>query len=303
MGSPFQLTGIHHVTAMASDPQANINFYEGVLGLRLVKVTINYDDPSMVHLYYANGNAEVGSTLTFFPIPGMRQGVSGRGAARSLTYSVPTGTVPAWQDYLASEGVATLLNEAGEVVLRDPDGMEVRLRPSAEAPDLYSGGRRPLELAPQRIVGVELHSFKPAETQRFLTGLGATEDLVLADGAQVSLVPASNQTSLNPGAGTFHHVAFTSSQSIEDTHAAIIETGRHISPIMERDYFRSIYFREPGAVLFEVATLEPGFTFDEPLEALGTSVRIPDWLTLGRESVKNSLPELHHFDGNMILLG
>lgn len=295
---PFQLTGIHHVTAMASDPQANINFYEGVLGLRLVKVTVNYDDPSMVHTYFGNAAAEIGSTITFFPIPGLPRGRSGRGAAHSLTYSVPSGTLPAWQVYLATHSVAAHMLANGDLAFTDPDGLNLRLRESVSSVTLYEGGSRPRELALQRIVEIELDSFKPDETQRFLERMGGR----LSDGAAVTLVERDEIVNHHPGAGTFHHVAFTSSASIEATHAAVEESGRHISPILNRDYFRSIYFREPGAVLFEVATPDPGFGFDEPMDALGTSIRIPEWLGTNRDLVRKNLPKLHHWDGNVISL-
>ncbi|GAA1442494.1 ring-cleaving dioxygenase [Nocardiopsis tropica] len=306
--------GIHHVTAIASDPQANADFYLNALGMRLVKRTVNFDAPETYHLYYGDRAGNPGTIMTFFPWPDAPRGRIGAGQATTTTLSVPEGSLGWWAEHLASLGVhATRPAERGEedvLVLRDPDGLAIELAASADAHDTdpWDGGAVPPEHAVRGIravtlteqdvegtvemlsgqLGFRLES-EDGDRLRFRTGgsgdgVGTIVDVLAAPGAERGLVAA----------GTVHHVAYRApdGDAQEAWRWTLENDGVGVTEIRDRTYFTSIYFREPGGVLLEIATDGPGFDYDEPLLALGRELRLPPWLEPDREEIARRLPAL-----------
>jgi len=306
------LLGIHHVTAIAGDPQSNIDFYTGVLGLRLVKQTINFDDPQTYHFYYGDGVGRPGTILTFFPIPSAAPGRLGAGQAAVTALCVPTGSLAFWQERLAARGVAVTGPEErfGEEVLSftDPDGLLLELV-TAATPDSRPGWARggvPGESAIRGIHSVTLWeaAFEPTvshltadlgfreasrngERVRYATGSGAP-------GAQVDVVSRPHLPRGVVAAGSVHHVAWRTPDAATQFNwqQQLFGLGRHVTPVQDRMYFRSIYFREPGGVLFEIATDSPGFAVDQPVERLGTALMLPPWLEPSRQQIEAALPPI-----------
>jgi glyoxalase family protein len=282
----MQLEGIHHITAITGDAPRNVDFYARVLGMRLVKKTVNQDDPSVYHLFYADELGSAGADLTFFEYPGAIPGRPGAGMVhRIVTRVASPAALDFWEERLAGEGVAT--ERAGDSLgFADPEGMAHQLvvvdRP--DAPLVARHREIPPELALQGFEAVRASSMRPDSTQRVLEeGLNFTSagDSVWeargeSRGGLYALDPLPDGRRGVPGAGTVHHVAFAS--TYED-HEAWGERVRGLgltpTPVIDRFYFRSIYFREPGGVLIEIATLGPGFTSDEPLLSLGEHLSLP----------------------------
>ncbi len=310
--SSLTITGIHHVTAIASDPQRNLDFYTEALGLRLVKLTVNFDDPGTYHFYFGNNEGSPGSILTFFPWPGIRRGSVGNGQVSATAFAVPAESLDFWRTRLRDSG--TPVEEAGErfgePVLRcaDPDGMPFELIGSADAsPErAWPGGSVPLEHAiggfhsatlseegyektssllrntmGLRLVGHETNRF------RYVAGMGGSGTIV-----DVLCAPDRRHGSL--GAGTVHHIAWRTpdDRQQKEWRSGLVAAGYNVSPIMDRSYFHSIYFREPGGVLFEIATDPPGFATDEPIEMLGQRLMLPPWVESERPLVEKALPRL-----------
>jgi len=308
------LAGIHHVTAIAGDPQANADFYTGVLGLRLVKKTVNYDDPGTYHLYYGDELGRPGTLLTFFPWPHARRGRTGAGQATVTSFSVPAGSLGYWSERLRRSG--TTHDDPGrrgedEEVLRllDPDGLELELvahaGPAAGNP--WEGGPVPVEHAIGGLFAVTVVEWNADRTADLLTGtLGfrlesqSGSRLRFAVGSpgglatRLDLLAEPTAERGHVAAGTVHHVAFRVAGDREQQawHRDLIAAGHHVSPIMDRQYFHSIYFREPGGVLFEIATDPPGMTADESAADLGTGIRLPSWLEPARARIEPALPPL-----------
>jgi glyoxalase family protein len=306
------IAGIHHVTALAGDPQANVDFYTRVLGLRLVKRTVNYDDPGTYHLYYGDEVGHPGTLLTFFPWPMARRGRPGAGQATVTSFAVPDGSLGFWSDRLdalgvASEGIRRRLDEE-VLTLLDPDGLKLELVGSDAEPgtEPWREGPVPGEHAVRSFAGVTLTEWNPAVTANLLTGtLGFRqvaeegERLCFATGAggpaaRVDLLaaPAAERGAIS--AGSVHHVAWRAADGAEQLawRAHVEAAGLYVTPVLDRQYFTSIYFREPGGVLFEIATDPPGFTTDESVEALGTGLKLPPWLEPNRQSIEAQLPPL-----------
>ncbi len=307
------LLGLHHVTAIASDPRVNLAFYTEVLGQRLVKKTVNFDDPNTYHLYYGNEAGEPGSILTFFPWPGARRGSGGAGQATLTSYAIPHGSASYWYDRLRRQHVpvdepAERFGEAS-LVLVDPDGMRLELVEANEADALPAWPGSPSAPVDERHAirgfrGVTLSESQRAGTRRFLSEvLGFEEQAsegkttryrVGADPLGHLLDVSATEDHGRPGAGTVHHVAFRiqNDESELDWHSFLTRQGQHVSPVMDRQYFHSIYFREPGGVLFEIATDPPGFAVDEPLESLGEELKLPAGLEPHRRQIEAALPTL-----------
>ena len=306
------IEGIHHVTAMASDPQANVDFYTGVLGLRLVKRTVNFDDPGTYHLYYGDEVGHPGTILTFFPWPGARRGVQGAGQATVTSFSVPEGSLGYWTERLSRLGVdfqepRPRFDEEVLTVL-DPDGLRLELVARAEADDRapWLGGGVPAEHAIRGFEGVTLTEWNAQVTEEVLAGtLGFRRVAEAGDrirfevgaggpGTRVDVLAAPSAVRGHVSAGTVHHVAWRSADEPDQLawREAISETGLYVTPVLDRQYFRSIYFREPGGVLFEIATDPPGFTRDETAETLGTALKLPPWLEPSRERIQAALPPI-----------
>jgi glyoxalase family protein len=290
------IVGLHHVTAIASDPQRNLDFYTGVLGLRFVKKTINFDDPGTYHFYFGDDLGTPGTILTFFPWPNASRGVVGAGEVTHTAFSIPPGSIAYWEQRLAAAKVRFERTESrlGATVLtfKDPDGMGIELVGHAETAELKAPrfADVPPEHAVRGFFGVTMLQRNEQGTEAALAILGFR--LVAEEGNRLRFSAAGDALGNHldivvdpkagrgrPGAGTVHHIAFRSAD-YEDQKQWLATIGQYLSssPIMERDYFRSIYFREPGGVLFELATDIPGFTADEPLESLGEQLCVPDWL-------------------------
>jgi len=303
--------GIHHVTAIAGDPQRNVDFYTTVLGLRLVKQTVNFDAPHVWHLYYGDEHGSPSSILTFFPWPGVSQGRDGAGMTSATSFSVPTESLGFWVPHLAGLGVEAdrTTDSSGQDVieLRDHDGMRLQL--VGTVGDGRSGwdghGNIPAEHAVRGLHSVELSETVIDPTASMLEGLlgmdfhgeasGRANFSMGAgsSGAKVEIVGGVREPGFQAG-GTVHHVAFSAPNlaTMETWQAELRERGVAVTEIMDRQYFKSIYFREPGGVLFEIATDEPGFATDEPLLELGRKLKLPPWLEPSREQIQHSLPEI-----------
>ena len=311
--------GLHHVTAICSDVQANLDFYTGGLGLRLVKVTVNFDDPSSYHFYYGDALGRPGTILTFFVWPGARRGRHGSGSVVATAFGVPAGSSDWWKSHLDRRGISwdALPPRAGAPVLRfeDPDGLVLEIIESVAPAEVqpWGGAAVPAAVALRGVHSVTLGVRDPPPTGAVLTGAMGYQDLeppapheperirVAAgqSGAQpgqiVDIVPATGFPPAGVGAGVVHHVAFGVENDATQLryHEALIGRGFHVSPVMDRVYFHSIYFREPGGVLFELATDPPGFTLDEPEATLGTSLRLPPWLEKDRAPIEASIPRIN----------
>lgn len=278
----MRLHGVHHVTAITADGPANAAFYAGVLGLRLVKKTVNFDDPGAYHLYYGDDLGRPGTALTFFEYPGARLGRTGEGMVTRIDWSVPgDDALDWWERRLA--GAATTERGAAHLDVWDHEGLVTRLVAVPESATLPHAGAPhvPAEAALRRMLGVQAQARDPEASADALAALGFERDggvwRTEADGraGTYELVPADGAIAVG-GAGTTHHVAWAST---DDDHPRWLEraaaAGLHATPIVDRDYFRSIYFREPSGVLLELATDGPGFAIDEPADALGLSLRLP----------------------------
>ncbi|HSR31553.1 MAG TPA: ring-cleaving dioxygenase [Anaerolineae bacterium] len=307
-----QIPGIHHVTAIASDPQQNVDFYTNILGLRLVKLTVNFDDPGTYHLYYGDGIGHPGTILTFFPWPDARRGRRGTGQVAVTSFAVPEGTLDYWEARLKSHDITVGQRqhrfEEEVLAFMDPDWMQLELvaHSGAEMHSLWEGGPVPTEYAIRGFQGVTLWERDPEPTAALLTGtLGfhpVAEDgsrfryraASQGPGAFVDLLHLPQGEWGLSGAGTVHHVAWRTPNDAEQLawRQELSELGLRTTPVMDRQYFRSIYFREPGGVLFEIATDPPGFMRDESLAELGTRLRLPPWLEPKRAAVESALPEL-----------
>ncbi len=315
--SPPSIRGIHHVTAIASDPQANHDFYTHALGLRLVKRTVNFDDPGTYHFYFGDERGTPGTILTFFPWPGARAGRRGSGQATVTGFLVPPGSLEAWRERLlkAEANVETPMERFGLRTLRvyDNDDLQLELVEHEDAARVepWSGPGDhavPAEMAIRGFFGVtlcvrdldatarllveEMGFRHEADDQKHVRYVAAGEPGV--PGRRVDLVFSPDASPGIAAAGTVHHVAFrvADAQQQERWLAHLTEAGHYPTPVQERQYFRSVYFREPSGVLFELATDGPGFTIDEPLEHLGESLKLPEWFEPRRERIEQVLPPL-----------
>ena len=280
----MKLEGIHHITAITADAPRNVDFYTRVLGLRLVKRTVNQDDPTVYHLFYADEHGSPGADLTFFEYPRLERGNAGAGMVHRIAWRVASHeALNFWEERLRHEGI-TGIRETGSLRFEDPEGLglELRVVEIKDEPLIAKHPEIPASLALQGFDGVRAYSVAPERSRRFLQetlGFAPTgaEDFEVRRERRGSLYAYDRTaTQGTSGAGTIHHVAWASPM---DVHRAwrerVIQGGGHPTPIIDRFYFRSIYFREPSGVLFEIATIGPGFATDEPLEHLGESLSLP----------------------------
>lgn len=303
--------GIHHVTAIAGNPQRNVDFYTRALGLRLVKQTVNFDAPHVWHLYYGDEHGSPSSILTFFPWPGVSKGKDGAGMTSATSLSVPLESLGFWTQHLNSLGIESELIKGIDgqelLELRDYDGMRLQL--VGTKGDSRSGwdgvGNIPAEHAVKGLHSVELSETVLDPTACMLQDLlgmsfngesAGRANFAMAEGssgAQVEVIGGVRDRGFQAG-GTVHHVAFSAPDlaTMEIWQQELRERGVAVTEIMDRQYFKSIYFREPGGVLFEIATDEPGFAIDEPLLELGKKLKLPPWLEPTRDQIQNSLPEI-----------
>ena len=308
------LLGIHHVTAITSDTQGNVDFYTGLLGLRLVKVTVNFDDPGAYHLYYGDEIGHPGTILTFFAWPGTPRGRPGTGQLNAVAFAIPQAWLDYWSQRLRSGGIqhqgpSTSLGESA-LLLHDPDGMAIELvaHPRAQERPGWSGGLVPAEHAIRGIHSVTVWEEGYEHTARHLTEtlgfrLMAEEQNVSryevgagGPGALITVRCAPEFLRGTMAAGSIHHVAWRAATDEEQLRwrDALSSQGVDVTPILDRQYFHSIYFREPGGVLFEIATDPPGFTIDEPAERLGSQLKLPPWLEPARVEIEQVLPPFPH---------
>lgn len=311
-------SGIHHVTAIASDPQRNIDFYAGVLGLRLVKRTVNFDDPTTYHFYFGDSIGSPGSLLTFFPWPNARRGRQGAGQAAVTSFAIVPGSVGFWLERLLKNGVefeqpVTRFDDERVITLKDPDGLLLelvshqRVEQCEPLVDLGPEAQVPPAHGIRGVYSVTLWQDGHQQTAELLTGLlgfqlareqGSIFRYTSDDGRPGSIVDLRTVPGLWPGvmgAGTVHHVAFraTDDNMQMKVHDELQSGGYNVTPALDRDYFKSVYFREPGGVLFEIATDGPGFTVDEPTATLGRTLKLPPWLEPRRFEIEALLPNIH----------
>lgn len=306
------IQGIHHITAIAGDPQKNIDFYHNLLGQRLVKRTVNFDDPGTYHFYFGDKVGTPGAILTFFPWRHASRGVRGNGEVAATGYATRTTSLEYWRDRLARHGVRVSASErrfCAEVIsFSDPDGMMVELIANDERATFqhWEVGPLPAEHALRGFHSATLWVNQAAPTGKLLTqqlgyqlvgqegnrfryqGAGADIGLYLDLVERPGLPPA------RLGAGSVHHIAF---RTLDDTEQVeykqmLHKAGYGVSPVMDRQYFHSIYFRSPGGVLFEIATDTPGFAYDEAVAELGAHLKLPGWLESQRAQIEQTLPKI-----------
>ena len=306
------IQGLHHITAVAKNPQENVDFYESVLGQRLVKKTVNFDDPGTYHLYYGDEIGTPGTIMTFFPWANMHKGRVGNGETSAVGYAIPKGSVVYWRDRLASMKVTIDKEETrfGEEVLvfKDAEGIQIELVATDDPSTIqfWDEGSVPEEHALRGFHSVTL----------LLDTVGPTAELLIdqmgylfvgQEGGRYRYKGASNDRGLyidiaeNPGgqrgafgAGSIHHIAFRTVDDEEqlEYRQVFANAGHQVTPVRDRQYFHSIYFREPGGVLFEVATDAPGFLYDEPVDDLGNNLKLPPWLEGQRDALEQRLPAI-----------
>ena len=330
MSEKMIVPGIHHVTALASDPQRNLDFYTQVLGMRLVKLTVNFDDPGTYHLYFGDKLGHPGTILTFFPRPKGRKGQRGSGQAAITAFSIPENSLAFWEELLKNRSVQAQKRQTpfGETVLsfEDPDGLSVvlvertvqggesdpdnkffgntRNLPTQVSP--WEGTDVPVEFALSGVHGLTLWEENPEPT---INLLGETLGLRLLE-EKTGLFRMQSGTESQPGilidvrqmagaagrmgAGVVHHIAWRTRDKNQqlDWREKLLELGLHVTQVYDRQYFHSIYFREPGGVLFEIATDGPGFKRDENVDELGRSLKLPEWLEPKRAEILETLPDL-----------
>jgi glyoxalase family protein len=306
-----KLRGIHHITAIASDPQRNVDFYTQILGLRFAKRSVNFDDPSTYHFYFGDRVGRPGTAITFFAWPGARRGTRGTGQVIAASFAVPAKSIEHWKSRLGehrvfSEEIPPRF-EAAALRLTDPDGLLIELIESARLDDVdlkYESD------VPKKFA---IHGFHAPTLE--VQQLGPTEELLKMLGfeligeeesrrrfsvntkstsAQIDLIERSDgQFGVN-SAGTVHHIAFRCANEEEQLHwrEQLVEFGLHVTPVIDRFYFHSIYFREPGGILFEIATEGPGFTADEPVKNLGENLKLPPQYEEHRAEIERALPPI-----------
>lgn len=304
------IPGIHHITAMASDPQRNIDFYVNVLGQRLLKTTVNFDDPGTYHFYYGDEVGTPGTILTFFPWPGARRGQRGVGEVAAAAYAVPAGSLPAWQQRLAAWGHTTGAPQLrfGEQVisLQDPDGMVVELIETAVPANVqpWTDSPVPHAMAPRGFHSATVWVGELEPSLELLTKVFGWKRIAQEGnrvrvqaahgelGSYLDLVVMPNQARGRLGAGSVHHIAFRAADDAAQLawRRDLLAAGYGVTPVQDRQYFHSIYFREPAGVLYEIATDAPGFAWDEPVGELGRSLKLPPWLEPSRDRIARALP-------------
>ncbi len=308
-----QSAGLHHITAIAGDPVANARFYRDALGLRMVKKTVNFDDPTTYHLYYGDETGTPGTILTFFPWPNAQRGRPGPGQAVEIGFAIPRASLGFWIDRLQALNIASEapVKRFGETVIgfKDPDGLHLELvaTETVEAIPGWAGGPVPAEHAIRGFSGQTLWAAKAEPTAQVLETVFGYRKTAEEGAFQRYEAPGVSAGGLgrridirvvggfprgSSGAGTIHHIAF---RAIDDgaqanMARALAGLGHQATQQLDRNYFRSVYFREPGHVLFEIATDAPGFGVDEPVATLGQKLQLPPWLEPHRKAIEAALP-------------
>lgn len=306
------IEGLHHITAVARDPQRNVDFYRNILGQRLVKKTVNFDDPGTYHFYYADAAGTPGSVLTFFPWGNTRRGMRGNGTTNAFAYNIPGGAMGFWLEHLKQNGIQTAAVEqrfgADVLGFDDPDGMRIELTSSSQKATIETWAEGPVDphyaLQGFHSATLWLDDVEPTaevltkhmgyffvgqedSRYRFAGGpdaLGSIIDIVHRPGGSQAVF----------GSGSIHHIAFRvpNDPTQLEYQQSLREAGLGVTDVRDRNYFHSIYYREPGRVLFEIATNNPGFAIDEPKETLGESLKLPEWFEVQRKEIESVLAPL-----------
>ena len=297
----MKLEGIHHITCITGDAPGNVRFYAGTLGLRMVKKSVNQDDPTIYHLFYADEKGSAGSDITFFEYPGASRGRAGAGMVHLIVWRVASEeALDFWEQRLSEAGVIPK-RATGSIRFEDPEGLALELRvvETSEDPLIADHPEIPKEFALQGFEGVRAYSADPEMSTALLTEtLGfedAENDRFVSRGDQRSSFYAYDRAPGRglQGAGTVHHVAWASTmEEHEAWRERVAGSGMDVTPVIDRFWFRSIYFREPSGVLFEIATLGPGFDVDEPLETLGEKLTLPPNFEHLRDKLQDILTPL-----------
>ncbi len=300
--------GIHHITAFVKNAQDNVDFYAGVLGLRLVKKTINFDAPEVYHLYFGNETGSPGTAITFFPWAHSRQGRIGGGQVGVITFVVPPNSFAFWEERLEQLNIQfTITQRFSELYLqfKDKDGLQLEIVEREEGPESqWSFGGVPANKAVKGFGGAVLYSVAPDKTMNLLQQVMGL-DKVGEEGGIVRFRAADDLGNLIDvksaamewgagGAGTVHHIAWRAKDNEDHGlwRTRIQENGFQPTPIIDRQYFNAIYFREEGGILFEIATDPPGFALDEEIDALGEKLMLPEWLEQHRAEIVKGLPPI-----------
>ncbi len=301
----LRTAGIHHITSFVTDPQRNVDFYAGILGLRMVKKTINFDAPDVYHLYFGNEQGAPGTIVTFFPQPGARRGAVGSGQLGITVFAVPTGSLPFWEERLNRLGVhVEKVSRFGEQLLRfaDYDGLRIELAERAEgAASSWQWEDITEAQAIKGFGGGVLFSARPERTLHTVEHVLGLERIAEEDGyvrfratGDIGNIIDVNSRELPRGiggAGTVHHIAWraTDFEQHEQWRTQVADAGFQPTPVIDRQYFNAVYFREDGGILFEIATDPPGFANDETADALGSKLMLPAWYEPQRELIENNL--------------
>jgi glyoxalase family protein len=296
----MKLEGVHHVTAITADAPRNVEFYAGVLGLRLVKKSVNQDDPTVYHLFYGDERGDPGADITFFEYPGARQGRAGAGMVHTVEWRVSSeDALDFWQKRLDNH---VLSRDGGRLTFVDPEGLrhELGVVQTSDEPLIADHPEVPAEVALQGFDGVRAFTADPGRSRSFVEQTLEFEprdgDAWEVRGDRRGSTYRYNAAPESPGiggAGTVHHVAWASPMDEHDAwHDRVAQAGAHVTPVIDRFYFKSIYFREPSGVLFEIATIGPGFATDEPIEHLGERLSLPPNFEHLREQVEPILTPL-----------
>ena len=314
------ITGLHHVTALASDAQKNYDFYSGVLGLRMVKKTINFDAPEVYHLYYGNENGSPGTIMTFFPYSGIPRGRKGKGQLTVTSFSASVDSMDYWirrldRFHIKHEAPQKRFDDELFMYLEDNDGLGIELVfNKRDARKGFTYGNIPSEYAIKGFYGITLSVEGYEKTAGLLTAQMDHEWIAEKGnrfrysvsgkpGDYVDILCRPDAMQGLPGAGTIHHVAFATANDTTQLEARerLLKAGFNITPVIDREYFHSVYFKEPGGILFEIATIPPGFTVDEELVHLGEALKLPPWEEPHRKIIEKELPtiqlDLHKFRG------
>jgi glyoxalase family protein len=295
--------GIHHITAIAVDPQRNLDFYTETLGLRLVKRTVNFDDLGSYHFYFGDNIGSPGTIMTFFPWPGARRGARGSGQVTTVNFAVPRNSMAFWKERLRATHVIAeeIEGRFGSNALRflDADGLQLELVASANEESSS-------EHAIRGFVAPTLEVRNPEKTEKLLTEILGFEFVAEENNrrrfrgsgsnasAEINLV--SSEAGFGQiGAGTVHHIAFRAADDDEQlkVREQLVARGLDVTPVIDRQYFHSIYFREPNGILFEIATDGPGFLIDEAADALGETLKLPPIYESKRNEIERVLPTIH----------
>ena len=309
-----KIPGLHHVTAIATDPQRNLDFYVGLLGLRFVKRTVNFDDPGTYHFYFGDNRGTPGTILTFFPWPGARRGTRGTGQIEATAFAISSDSIAYWLERLKQHHVAAEKTSPrfGEEVVRfvDPDGLLIefiasesqgKADPWPDSPVAAEHAVRGFHSVSAALEGYERTARLITETfgYRLADESGNRFRFLSADdsasGRIIDLLCQPDMAMGRVAAGSVHHIAFRAKDEAEQLRwrKRLVDLGYNVTPVIDRTYFHSIYFREPGGVLFEIATDPPGFALDEKVEELGTHLRLPSWMESARTQIEEILPPIH----------